>query len=74
MTVSKFLHFYNPGLFPIYDNAVIWDKVLRRFRNDFRDFCISANIPYEVAMKDDHREIPTLLRVVGKFPFVGSSR
>jgi hypothetical protein len=53
MTVSKFLHFYNPALFPIYDNAVIWEKVFRGFRNDFRDFCAGANIPYEIAMKDD---------------------
>ena len=53
MTVSKFLHFYNPGLFPIYDNAVIWEKVFSRFRDDFRGFCLAANIPYEIAMKDD---------------------
>jgi hypothetical protein len=53
MTVSKFLHFYNPGLFPIYDNAVIGEKVFSRFRDDFRDFCLAANIPYEIAMKDD---------------------
>lgn len=39
MTVSKFLHFYNPGLFPIYDNKVIWEGVFKRFRNDFRVFC-----------------------------------
>ncbi len=53
MTVSKFLHFYNPELFPIYDNAVIWDKVFRRFRDDFRDFCLAAKISYEIAMNDD---------------------
>ncbi len=28
MAASKFLHFYNPMLFPIYDNAVIWERVL----------------------------------------------
>jgi hypothetical protein len=47
MTVSKFLHFYNPGLFPIYDNAVIWNKVFKRFRKDYRDFCFKASIPYD---------------------------
>ena len=26
MTVSKFLHFYNPSLFPIYDNKMIWEN------------------------------------------------
>src|ERR1035438_8359094 len=39
MTVSKFLHFYNPALFPIYDEAVIWGKVLDRFGDEFRRFC-----------------------------------
>ena len=29
MAVSKFLHFYNPALFPIYDTEVIWKKCLR---------------------------------------------
>jgi hypothetical protein len=52
MTVSKFLHFYNPGLFPIYDTEVIWDKVFRRFDNDFRDFCWKSGIPYDSAIKD----------------------
>ena len=33
MAVSKFLHFYNPALFPIYDNLVIWNGVLGYFRN-----------------------------------------
>ena len=53
MVVSKFLHFYNPGLFPIYDNKVIWNQVFRRFRNDFRDFCGIVNIPYRSAINDD---------------------
>jgi hypothetical protein len=40
MTVSKFLHFYNPALFPIYDTEVIWKKVCDGyFKSDFRDFC-----------------------------------
>lgn len=39
MTVSKFLHFYNPALFPIYDEKVVWGKVFRRFGNEFRGFC-----------------------------------
>ena len=53
MTVSKFLHFYNPGLFPIYDNKVIREKVFKRFQNDFRAFCGSENIPYARAINDD---------------------
>jgi hypothetical protein len=36
MAVAKFLHFFNPRLFPIYDNAVIQQEVLRVFREDFR--------------------------------------
>jgi hypothetical protein len=40
MTVSKFLHFYNPELFPIYDGAVIWCTVLNGcFQSDFAGFC-----------------------------------
>lgn len=53
MAVSKFLHFYNPALFPIYDNAVIWEKVFTRFRTDFEDFCRSADIPFNLAINDD---------------------
>ena len=34
MAMSKFLHFFNPRLFPIYDNAVIEGLVLRTFRSD----------------------------------------
>lgn len=39
MTVSKFLHFRNPSLFPIYDTAVIWNEVFARFRPDYEEFC-----------------------------------
>lgn len=45
MAVSKFLHFYNPLLFPIYDNEVIWNRVFRRFKGEFKQFCGSSNIP-----------------------------
>jgi hypothetical protein len=34
MTLSKFLHFFNPCLFPIWDNAVVNDFVLKRFKQD----------------------------------------
>lgn len=44
MTVSKFLHFYNPALFPIYDTEVVWKKVFGRFRADYDEFCSSANL------------------------------
>jgi hypothetical protein len=53
MTVSKFLHFYNPGLFPIYDTKVVCGKVFKRFEADFRGFCLTANIPYDRAINDD---------------------
>ena len=39
MAVSKFLHFFNPTLFPIYDNEIVQGRVFRRFRQEFRDFC-----------------------------------
>lgn len=48
MAVSKFLHPYNPELFPIYDNEVIRDEVVRRFRHDFRAFCLGANLSHRV--------------------------
>lgn len=32
MAVSKFLHFFNPSLFPIYDQAVVRNRALPRFR------------------------------------------
>ncbi len=54
MTVSKFLHFYNPELFPIYDNKGIWEKVLnRRFKNDYREFCERERIPHHIAWGED---------------------
>lgn len=39
MTVSKFLHFFNPRLFPIYDTEVIGNRVFRVFDADYRSFC-----------------------------------
>jgi hypothetical protein len=53
MAVSKFLHFYNPSLFPIYDRKVIWEEVFSRFKEDFQDFCQSERIPYDEAINDD---------------------
>jgi hypothetical protein len=47
MAVSKFLHFYNPELFPIYDNLAIKDGVFKCFRNDFREFCYASGLQYE---------------------------
>ncbi len=48
MAVSKVLHFYNAELFPVYDNAVIDKKVLTRFKNEFKDFCLAFSPPYHV--------------------------
>jgi len=39
MTVSKFLHFYNPALFPIYDTEIIWNRVFAGFGSEFQAFC-----------------------------------
>jgi hypothetical protein len=40
VAVSKFLHLYNPTLFPIYDLAVIWHGVANgASRADYRAFC-----------------------------------
>jgi hypothetical protein len=36
MAVSKFLHFFNPGLFVIWDNAIVKDIVCRVFKNDLK--------------------------------------
>ena len=48
MAVSKVLHFYCPELFPVYDNEVIWNKVLKRFKNEYREFCFTFSPPYDV--------------------------
>jgi hypothetical protein len=44
MTVSKFLHFYNPSLFPIYDTEVIWNKVFKQFKSCYTQFESSAHL------------------------------
>jgi hypothetical protein len=44
MAVSKFLHFFNPALFPIYDTEVIWKKVFKCFQTDYDDFCTSREL------------------------------
>jgi len=46
MAISKVLHFYNAELFPVYDNAVIDQKVLKRFKNEFKDFCLAFSPPW----------------------------
>jgi|SRR5271157_4855718 len=62
MTVSKFLHFYNPALFPIYDYEVIWKKVCNgRFKNDFREFCYRERIPNNI-VGDNAEDTAAFLR------------
>lgn len=62
MTVSKFLHFYNPALFPIYDYEVMWKKVCNgRFKNDFRDFCYRERIPNNI-VGDNAEDTAAFLR------------
>ncbi len=48
MAVSKFLHFYNPRIFPIYDYDVVWKQVFGRFKQEFKQFCWTAKLPYDV--------------------------
>jgi hypothetical protein len=48
MAASKVLHFYNPELFPIYDNEVIWHRVLKCFKTEFKRFCSVFSPPYDV--------------------------
>jgi len=55
MAVSKFLHFYNPELFPIYDKTVIYDGVFVCFRDDFKEFCAKSGLRYE------YEDTPTFL-------------
>jgi hypothetical protein len=38
MPVAKFLHFFNPRLFPIYDTAVICNIVFKAFKDDWSGF------------------------------------
>jgi hypothetical protein len=44
MAVSKFLHFFNPSLFPIYDNRVIENGALKRFKLDYETFLSSSSL------------------------------
>jgi hypothetical protein len=64
MPVSKFLHVYNPSLFPIYDTGVIYNRVLKGYwRSDFRDFCSDDRLPYSVFMdKDTVDFLPAYMR------------
>lgn len=40
VAASKFLHFFNPRLFPIYDTAEVWAVALDGcFKHDYRSFC-----------------------------------
>jgi hypothetical protein len=48
IAVSKVLHFYNAELFPVYDNEVIWKKVLKLFATEFREFCRTYSPPYDM--------------------------
>jgi hypothetical protein len=56
MAVSKVLHFYNAELFPVYDSEIIWKKVLTRFKEDFRAFCVAFSRPW------DFGDTPTFYR------------
>jgi hypothetical protein len=47
MAASKVLHFYNAELFPVYDSEVIWKKVLTRFKEEFRNFCVALSPPWD---------------------------
>ena len=44
MTVSKFLHFFNPNLFPIFDTAVVWNEVFSAFGGEYATFCAQSGV------------------------------
>ena len=47
MAVSKFTHFFNPRLFPIYDNELIWKQVCCScFKADYQDLCARTGIQF----------------------------
>ena len=52
MTVSKFLHFFNPSLFPIYDTEYIFNRVFKCFGSDFREFCTLKGIDHRRSMSE----------------------
>jgi len=76
MTVSKFLHFFNPSLFPIYDTEYIYYKVLAGyFKSDFRDFCDRERLPYTVFMNKDTVDfLPAYMRWASSYLSVAHSR
>jgi hypothetical protein len=71
MRVSKLLHFYNPALFPIYDNKIIGGQIFKRFDRDFGEFCRDAEIPYNKAINDDTARFLIYYMGLGQFPSVG---
>jgi len=75
MTVSKFLHFYNPALFPVYDTEYIYYKVLAGyFKSDFRDFCDRDRLPYTIFMNKDTVDfLPAYMRWAASFLSVAHS-
>jgi hypothetical protein len=45
MPAAKFLHFFNPTLFPIYDNETMWKQVCRgAFKSDWHRVCQDTGI------------------------------
>ena len=69
MTVSKFLHFYNPALFPIYDYEVMWKKVCNgRFRMTSGNSATVERIPNNIVgdNAEDTRGLSALLHDLGE--------
>lgn len=51
MAISKFLHMYNPALFPIFDGAVVQQSVLKVFGGEWRIFpdpILPRTVPVEM--------------------------
>lgn len=44
MAISKFLHFYNPKLFPMYDTTYVNNRLLSIFKRDWNDFTRGFNL------------------------------
>lgn len=44
ITASRFLHFFNPHMFPNFDNVLMNQQVLQAFGNDFDRYCADTGI------------------------------
>jgi len=60
MAISKFLHFYNPRLFPIFDGAFIRKQVLKIFTEEWSGF----DFHYDLTQFKDNNEIRDYIKYI----------